>query len=440
MILDSSGLVRRACLSVGLVLLLLPAAPAGTAKPSDTVATSGPIAGVLLKRAAADAPWQFVDEKDSIPPDVLLIALPDATLFSANKNVRMKMIADIGHRGPLPVFESAVRIHKSDKVDLDVTVERGIVGFANLKTQGAAQVRLHLADQTWNLKLLEPDTKVGLEIHGRYPPGLPHFAEANGRVKLQETPTMTVFLIILSGKAAVEVDGKEYTLDPPPGPAKLRWDNVLKQVEVTNLDKLPDTLEPQSDEEKQQYAAICNAVRTLRDGSIDDVLEKALNAENPVVHRGAVVVLGALDKLPRLTEVLASSKYPESRDKAVVVLRNWLGRWPGQADAFYEYLTSGRKLTPAQAKTAIHLSLGFDEAEQHDPVTYEVLIQSLKHSKLAVRELARWHLVRLAPEGKSINYDAGAPEAQRERAYEQWRALIPTGQLPPHLRSNKAEK
>ena len=404
------------------------------------VATCGPVAGVLMERAAPGANWRFVDEKDAIPADALLVALPDATLYSENKHVRLKMVADIGHRGPLPVFESAVRIHRDPQVDLDVTVERGIVGFANLSS-GPARVKLRLSDQLWNLTLRDPGTKVGLEIHGRHPPGIPHFVETNGHVKLTEPPTMAVFLVVLQGHVALEANGTEITLEAPPGAAKLHWDNVLKKIEVTHLNKLPDTLEPRSAEEKQMYAELCTGVRALREGPIDDVLEKALNSENPLVHRGAVVVLGALDKIPRLADVMGSSKYQDAREKSIVVLRNWLGRGPGQAEKLYDYLMTERKLTPAQAKTAIHLLFGFDEQEQRDPDTYEVLIQCLKHSKLGVRELARWHLARLAPEvSKEIPYDADAPTEQRERAYEQWRTRIPPGQLPPHLRQPPAEK
>jgi hypothetical protein len=60
-----------------------------------------------------------------------------------------------------------------------------------------------------------------------------------------------------------------------------------------------------------------------------------------------------------------------------------------------------------------------------------VLINYLKHSRLPVRELARWHLMRLAPAGGDIVYDAASPAAQREQAFERWRALIPAGKLPP---------
>jgi len=73
-------------------------------------------------------------------------------------------------------------------------------------------------------------------------------------------------------------------------------------------------------------------------------------------------------------------------------------------------------------------------------VTYEVLIGLLGHSKVAVREVARWHLVRLAPTGKKINFDAAAPEAQRQKAVEEWRALIPAGQLPPRPEVKTPEK
>ena len=64
------------------------------------------------------------------------------------------------------------------------------------------------------------------------------------------------------------------------------------------------------------------------------------------------------------------------------------------------------------------------------PSTYEALIRLLQHSKLAVRELAHWHLVRLAPAGKEIAYDPAATEEERDKAVKAWKELIPEGQLP----------
>src|SRR5207253_2884304 len=136
-------------------------------------------------------------------------------------------------------------------------------------------------------------------------------------------------------------------------------------------------------------------------------------------------------------DVLGASKHADARDKSIVVLRNFIGRGLGQIEKVYDFLITNRKLSDAQAKTSLHLLIGFDDVERLQPVTYEVLIDCLKHSKLPVRELARWHLIRLVPDGKKINYDAAAPAKERQRAIAEWRALVPTGQLPPNLRPKK---
>jgi hypothetical protein len=65
------------------------------------------------------------------------------------------------------------------------------------------------------------------------------------------------------------------------------------------------------------------------------------------------------------------------------------------------------------------------------PETYEALIGYLRHDKLPVRELARWHLQRLAPKITDIPYDAAGSAAEREKAYQEWKKRIPDGKLPP---------
>jgi hypothetical protein len=65
-----------------------------------------------------------------------------------------------------------------------------------------------------------------------------------------------------------------------------------------------------------------------------------------------------------------------------------------------------------------------------DPVTYQTLIAYLQHDRLAIRQLARWHLYRLVPQGAKIAYDPyGTPE-QRAKAAREWKELIPDGELP----------
>ena len=424
----------------GLLLLLLAASAirveAGD-KRQPIVARCGPVPGVLVGKSAPAAKWQFIREDEPIRKDMLLIALPDAKIYSGNKAVTMTMLADVGHRGPLPVFESAVVVHENPKVDLDVTLDRGIVVFSNAKEKGSAKVKLRFHDQSWLLILDSPGTAVGMEVFGRHAAGTPKFVKKDGKVTVDHPPTIDLYLLVLKGTISVHTDKQEVALDAPPGPAKLHWDNLGKTIKVIDLDKLPPTLLPTSEEEIKLHKNLCAWARKLADRPIDTVVDECLECKEPYERKAAVVVLGALDKLERLVNVLGASKHADARDRSIVVLRNFIGRGPGQIEKVYDFLITTRKLSDAQAKTSLHLLIGFDDEERLQPDTYEVLIDLLKHSKLAVRELARWHLIRLVPDGKKINYDAGASPEERQRGFEEWRALVPVGQLPPNLRPKK---
>ena len=59
-----------------------------------------------------------------------------------------------------------------------------------------------------------------------------------------------------------------------------------------------------------------------------------------------------------------------------------------------------------------------------------LLIEYLHHSKLPIRELSRWYLYRWVSAGRNIPYNAADPLSV-DRAYKQWKKLIPDGQLPP---------
>jgi hypothetical protein len=78
----------------------------------------------------------------------------------------------------------------------------------------------------------------------------------------------------------------------------------------------------------------------------------------------------------------------------------------------------------------MHLLIGFDDDERIRPAVYELLIAMLQHSRVGIRELSHWHLVRLVPDGRDIAYSATASDDERARAVERWRQLIPAGELP----------
>ena len=58
------------------------------------------------------------------------------------------------------------------------------------------------------------------------------------------------------------------------------------------------------------------------------------------------------------------------------------------------------------------------------PETYDLLLAYLNHERLPVRELARWHLARLVPDGSKVAYDAAAPADQRAEGVKEWRKHV----------------
>jgi hypothetical protein len=202
---------------------------------------------------------------------------------------------------------------------------------------------------------------------------------------------------------------------------------------VNRFDTLPDSMKPFTAEEKKHIDKICGYAKTwaAKSGELGAALEKAAGGGDALERKSAVTALGAVDDLPRLVNVLKSKAPADARDMAILVLRHWLGSKPGQSIRLNNYLIKTEGYTPTQAKNLIHLCNGIVEEKARQPQTYDLLIMALNHAKQPTRELAHWHLIRLAPAGKDIPYDAAAPEAARTKAVEAWRQLIPEGQLPP---------
>lgn len=383
--------------------------------------------GAMLMRTPAGA-WQSVAAASNIPADRLLVALFGAEFHDAKDAVEMRLIADVGQRGPFPVLEAAVRFHASKSADLAVTLERGVAVLINTKKAGAAHVRLQVREEVFDLTLTEPKARIGVEIYGRHVPGPVQISEP----KLDD-PVANVIFLALEGEIVISTGQRTTRLQAPPGNALFMWDSATREPEIRRFEKLPDFAKPMDEKERQQFATICGYAKSWagKPGDIGKSIAEAVLAKEADQRKAAVVALGALDELPRLIQVMDGKQSADARDAAVVVVRHWLGRAPGQTVALYKHLIMQEKYTPAQAKTLLYLLYGIESEKIKQPHTYDVLIGALNHSKVPVRELARWHLVRLVPDGKSIVYDAGAAEGQRLQAIAEWRRLIPEGELPP---------
>ena len=407
---SSSLMLFRKLLVAGLALGSAPVIAGEAPSPGKCLA----IAGALLVREGKS--WKPLKAKDPIPPGHLIVALPKAELASANGAVHVHLLADVGQRGPFPVLESAVVLNPAKNVDLDLTVDRGIAVLVNAKKSGVAKVKVRVRGEVWDVDLLSPDAKVGIEIYSRH---VPH-----ATVYKDDDPTTHVVMLVLEGKVFIDSGREGTALNAPPGPAMLHWDSVGRQSTATNLDKLPPSIKPKDEKEQQILDRIVAATKTLEDGKIGQALDQLLKSDQPGERRVGVTCLGALDKIDQLIGVLSSPLHPDSRDHAILILRHWLGRNPGQMRKLEKVLTQQLGYTPVQTRNFARLLVGFTEQEIRDSGAKALLVELLNNPHLAARELARWHLVRLAPEGKDIVFDAAAPEADRLRAIAQWRKVL----------------
>jgi hypothetical protein len=140
--------------------------------------------------------------------------------------------------------------------------------------------------------------------------------------------------------------------------------------------------------------------------------------------------LGALGNVARLIDLLAEAKSEDVRENAIEALRQYIGRGPGQDQRVYRVLNEQRKYRPGEASIFVQLLHSFGELELAQPETYATLIAYVKHSKPAIRALAKWQLTRLVPGGDQIKYDTAGPMDQQEKAYQEWKKLVPDDKVP----------
>jgi hypothetical protein len=165
-------------------------------------------------------------------------------------------------------------------------------------------------------------------------------------------------------------------------------------------------------------------------GSIESVFEGPLRDADHFARLLAVFDLVAVDSLAPLLDVWADQKQPAGiRLSATAALKHWMGRNAGQDLRLYQALE--KKHSPETAETLMTLLHGFSAKQAQEPATYQTLISWLKHELLPVREMAFAELFALVPEGRKIPFDPAGDAAQRERAFQEWKKLIPDGQLPP---------
>jgi hypothetical protein len=430
---------RRAAatLTIGLTLLcLILPTPATAEEPKTQAPARGGVAtcvsetATLVQRLPGDHTWQIVKQNQTLPAGDLLVGLPGAMLDSKNGAVRLALLADLDRNSPFPVHESAVRLQNSQGVDLAVTLDRGRVEFTNRKQTGAATIRLSVREESWDIQLGEPGARIGLELYGRWAPGVPFQKEPDAK----HQPVASLLFLALQGHVLLKHANQEIALHAPPGPALVEWDSVTGQdASPQYLAQLPPwaantgQVSPQAKMKKEVFERFRQAAIAK---GIDGALEEFLNSDNEYDRTLAIFALAALDDLARLGKALREAKHPDVWQTGVLALRHWIGRGPGQDQILYRRLVEVGKYKPVHAETVLQLLHSFGEDELASPETYQTLIDYLEHDQLAIRGLAYWHLYRLVPAGQEIGYDPLGSKEARSAAIAKWRKLLPPGKLP----------
>jgi hypothetical protein len=417
---------RRGRGALALALLLL-AGASGAAAPVATI-VAGDEPPAIMCRPGPDGAWKLASGKEAFSAGSQVLGGMGATILSADGAVEARFVGNIARLSPFPILESTIILNEAKDCDFAFTMERGRIDLINHKKEGEAKIKVTVRDRTAELTLMEPGARAVIEMYGRWPKGV-RFTKTP---KDTDVPPMALVLIAVKGE--VRLKGKEhvFSLKAPPGPALLLVDSLGDESpQVHHLDKVPEWVDAG---DAALAAKLKAGLKVFREqaakSSIGEALLQLALSDDEDLRRLAVILLGALDDLEHFAIAMTKSTHPDVRENGIVVLRHWIGRAPGQDLKLYQALIDKAKYKPAEAETALQLLHSFSDADLNKPHTYESLIALLESDRPLLRSLAHWHLVRLVPSGKSIDFNVSAPKEEREKAVAAWRKLVPEGTLP----------
>jgi hypothetical protein len=389
-------------------------------------------------RPGGDRPWAFAAAGDDVHSRDLLLALPGMQAQVSVAGVRLTLWGNLPALSSFAGLESVVVLHDSRAFDLDLSLVRGRIVLENVKEKGPVRVWLRLPGASAGLTLPERGDRVALETYGRWPRGVQFHRDPQAAGE----PTSSTALLVLHGQAELQTDGRQLPLAAPPGASYFGWDSIAGPDEGPGRRaQLPDWADPKRVAPaavQEVEAAVGRLTLLARDRAplpallaLRDEADRQRDADKAARLRAlSLFGLTALDDLPRVVEALSDAAFAPLRETAVLALRHWIGEGAGRDLILYRLLTDQAGYPAPQAETV--LTLLHSPFDPKVPETYETLIAYLGHTRLAVRELARWHLYRLDPEGgKDIAYDAAAPQQQRDQARARWRQRLREGKLPP---------
>jgi hypothetical protein len=419
-------------------------------KPSDVKKVAGNYSGapggsgasVLVRRDGQT--WRRLTIHSPVSTTETLVSLPGyPSELRLNNGVRVQQWGTVPEFFDPNVsigvflFESALTLHDNPNFDADLTLDRGRFYIANTKDKGPARVRLRFLREVWDLTLDEPDSEVAIDLIKRYTPDTDYQGG--------EEPRADLYLTVVQGKAGLRMDGyHEYpNLSEPPGPAFFSWDNKGAGARgPLRFDKRPPSLSkeiPTTAQAKPMRVALDELSVLLTPKKALDVALLEGRQKDAAARTLSIYSLGAIDAIPQLLDILSDEDPEHGPDRltAIFTLRRWIGRGTEQGKLLYDPATRkgiliDRKYRASEAAILFDLLHDFTYAQRRQPETFQLLVRYMREEKIALRELAYWHLVRLSLGVKDLPpYNPAWGPSEREASCDGWKKLIASGALPP---------
>jgi hypothetical protein len=402
-----------------------------TPQPVGSVETTqGAIPAILLQKRAMDASWQRLAAGAVVHSGDVLLSLPGSrSEVRTGSGIGLTLWGNLGAFAPIPTLESCIVLNApTDGLDVDCTLDHGVLVLTNRKTMGPVRARVHFFGTTWDVHLAEPSSAVALVLWSECPTGAP--------IDKQGTGTSLVSVLDVMGlHGTVEIrTAKQRLRLPIPGWYSWQRDGLNERLPEPIPEEairwysdknLPDT--PQANNARQ---ALLELDKSLQGRPIAEAL-----AELRTHSKGQVLALSmyctiAVGDVTALVNQLAEAR-SDARLFASKALRNWIGLRPEHERQLFEALQS--RHSDLQAETILQLLHGFSKDDWRKVETYECLIDRLTSDSLIIRDLSAQHLQSQDTEGKKIGYDPMASVADRKRAIQLWAKLLEAGKLPPPL-------
>ena len=345
------------------------------------------------------------------------------------------------------LMESAVVLHDNDKFDLDLTLLRGRIFLRNQKDTGACKIRLRFESEIWDVALNNKGDEVVIDLSRTFTPVINYRAG--------EAPDAKCYVAFLRGDAELKIDAYHtHNIEVEPRKwVRMEYDSSRKTTGPFKEESVPAITSKQPPEPSlfpesrraslQKMNAALNDLQVLLSTKKSPVvaLQETLDKTDPASRLLAVYCLAALDEVGKLIDVVGDGdvNHWADREAAFYSLQRWVSRSATQAKLLYEEKDGNatgvlldKKFKKREAERILTLLHPLLAEELGKPVVYQDLAADLESSRIAIAEMAFWHLVWLSPGVKlPMGFNAAASIDERERYSGEIQKMIDKKLLPP---------